>query len=126
VRWYNDSKGTNVGATRAALSGMLGKVILIAGGEGKGADFSDLAPVVEEKARAVVLMGADAEVIARALKGHTEIVFAENMEDAVIKARHLAQEGDAVLLSPACASFDMFVDYQQRGEIFMQMVERYA
>ena len=126
VRWYNDSKGTNVGATCAALSGMHGKVILIAGGEGKGADFGGLVPVVAEKARAVVLIGADAEVMAEIIKGHAEIVFAENMEDAVIMARDLAQEGDAVLLSPACASFDMFDDYQQRGEIFMQMVERYA
>ncbi len=126
VRWYNDSKGTNVGATCAALAGMHGKVVLIAGGEGKGADFSELVPVIEDKARAVVLLGKDADMMAKILEGHAEIEFASNMEDAVITAKRLVSAGDTVLLSPACASFDMFENYQQRGEIFMQMVRRFA
>jgi len=126
VRWYNDSKGTNVGATEAALSGLDGKVVLIAGGEGKGADFSDLVPAVKAKARAVVLIGKDARLIADALAGLCEIVFAEDMEDAVNKARLLAHNGDAVLLSPACASFDMFDGFEHRGDVFMQIVRRVA
>jgi len=126
VRWYNDSKGTNVGATQAALTGMDGQVVLIAGGEGKGADFSGLVPAVRDKARAVVLMGKDAGVIAEALSGNDNIVFAKDMEDAVLQARELAHEGDAVLLSPACASFDMFDNYEQRGDIFMDCVRRNA
>jgi len=124
VRWYNDSKGTNVGATEAALSGLDGKVVLIAGGEGKGADFSRLQTVVKDKARALVLLGKDAELIADALNGLCVTVFAEDMEDAVNKAASLALEGDAVLLSPACASFDMFTGFEHRGDVFMQMVGR--
>ncbi len=126
VRWYNDSKGTNVGATVAALSGLDGKVVLIAGGEGKGADFSSLVPAVKAKARAVVLIGKDARLLADALNGVCEIVFAEDMEDAVNKSRVLARRGDAVLLSPACASFDMFDGFEHRGDVFMQIVRRVA
>lgn len=126
VRWYNDSKGTNVGATLAALTGMDGQVVLIAGGDGKGADFSALLPAVMDKARAVVLIGKDAGVIAEALSAYDGIVFARDMNDAVIQARELAQEGDAVLLSPACASFDMFDNFEQRGDVFMDCVRRGA
>jgi len=122
VRWYNDSKGTNVGATQAALSGLSEKVVLIAGGEGKGADFSELKPVVIDRARAVVLIGKDARLIARAIEDGVEIVFADGMQDAVIKARQQARPGDVVLLSPACASFDMFNNYEQRGDVFMELV----
>lgn len=126
VRWYNDSKGTNVGATQAALTGLDGQVVLIAGGDCKGADFSGLLPVVKEKARAIVLIGKDADVLAAAWSEHGQIVFAKDMEDAVIRARELTQQGDIVLLSPACASFDMFENYEQRGEVFMDCVRRYA
>jgi len=124
VRWYNDSKGTNVGATLAALRGMAGPVILIAGGDGKGADFAPLRAVVADKARAVVLMGRDAGIVEAALAGAVPAVRAADMDDAVHKAGELAQRGDAVLLSPACASFDMFKNYEERGEAFMAAVRR--
>ena len=124
VNWFNDSKATNVGATQAALAGMDERIVLIAGGDGKGADFSELKDVVTEKARAVVLIGTDAAKIAEALDKNTEVVFAQDMQDAVNKAAGLAQAGDAVLLSPACASFDMFDNYEHRGQVFMEMVRR--
>jgi len=124
VRWYNDSKGTNVGATLAALEGITGRVVLIAGGEGKDADFGQLREVVAEKARAVVLIGRDAPLLAAALEGSTELVRADTLERAVELAADLAQSGDAVLLSPACASFDMFSGYAERGEQFMAAVAR--
>ena len=124
IHWYNDSKGTNVGATVAALQGLPGKTVLLAGGQGKGADFSPLADVVQKYARAVVLFGEDAELIALVLKGDIPIVFAKDMRDAVKQAKAMACIGDNVLLSPACASFDMFANYEQRGRIFIETVER--
>ncbi len=123
VTYYDDSKGTNVGATIAALQGLGCKAVLIAGGEGKGQDFTPLNPVVAQFARAVVLIGRDAPVIAAALNGSgIELVYAEDMGDAVQQAAVLAQRGDAVLLSPACASFDMFRNYEHRAEVFVQAV----
>jgi UDP-N-acetylmuramoylalanine--D-glutamate ligase len=123
VNFYEDSKGTNVGATLAALEGMPGeRVVLIAGGQGKGQDFAPLRPAVAARARAVVLIGEDAEPIAHALGGAAPLVMAADMADAVGKARQLAQPGDAVLLSPACASFDMFRNYIERGEAFVAAV----
>jgi UDP-N-acetylmuramoylalanine--D-glutamate ligase len=124
VAWYNDSKGTNVGATLAAVQGMPGPVVLIAGGLGKGADFSPLRPVLAQKARAVVLIGRDAPLLAKALAGAVKTVAAADMDDAVVRARELARPGDSVLLSPACASFDMFSGYEERGERFMDAVTR--
>ncbi|MES9966809.1 MAG: cyanophycin synthetase, partial [Sedimenticola sp.] len=129
VRWYNDSKGTNVGACIAALNGFVSasgddRTVLIAGGDGKGADFSDLKPVVEETARAVVLMGRDAALIAGAIGDKVPVVFAEDMDEAVARAAELALPGDRVLLSPACASFDMYRSYEHRGEVFMTTVGR--
>ena len=124
INWYNDSKGTNVGATVAALKGLPGKTVLLAGGQGKGADFSPLADVVQKYARAVVLFGEDAELIALALKGDIPIVFATDIKDAVKQAQELACIGDNVLLSPACASFDMFANYEQRGHAFMETVKQ--
>ena len=124
INWFNDSKGTNVGATVAAITGLTGKTVLLAGGQGKGADFTPLADVIHQYARAVVLFGEDAEVIALSLKGDIPIVFATSMEDAVTQAKDLAQIGDNVLLSPACASFDMFDNYEQRGHVFVEMVKR--
>jgi UDP-N-acetylmuramoylalanine--D-glutamate ligase len=119
VRFYDDSKGTNVGATVAALEGFRTPVILIAGGEGKGQDFAPLAPAVKAHARAVVLIGRDARAIAAALEGvHVPIARASSMEDAVEAAFTLASRGDSVLLSPACASFDMFRNYNHRGDVF--------
>jgi UDP-N-acetylmuramoylalanine--D-glutamate ligase len=126
VRWYNDSKGTNVGACIAALKGFAGsgKTVLIAGGDAKGADFSPLAPVVKESARAVVLIGRDAPHIEQALSGTVPLIHAESMDHAVTLAANLAQAGDQVLLSPACASFDMYSGYEQRGEQFIEAVAR--
>ncbi len=119
VRFYDDSKGTNVGASVAALEGFRDPVVLIAGGDGKGQDFSPLAPAVKARARAVVLIGRDAEALAAAL-AHTGVTLerAATMEDAVRIAHALARPGDTVLLSPACASLDMFRDYGHRGEVF--------
>ena len=122
VRWYNDSKGTNVGATVAALNGMTSRVILIAGGDGKGADFTPLRPAVAAHARAVVLIGRDAPQIERALAGAVPLAHARDMDAAVRAAQELAQPGDVVLLSPACASFDMFRNYEHRGAVFTQAV----
>ncbi len=124
VRWYNDSKGTNIGACIAALQGFAGsgKTVLIAGGDGKGADFSSLAPVVNEHARSVVLIGRDAPRIEQALVGAAPLLHAGSMEQAVAMAAEQAHAGDQVLLSPACASFDMYTGYEQRGEVFMDAV----
>lgn len=118
VRWYDDSKGTNVGATVAALNGMTAPVILIAGGDGKGQDFSDLKPACVRHARAVVLIGRDAPRIEAALGKAVPMQRAKDMHDAVRIAGELAQAGDVVLLSPACASFDMFRNYEHRAEVF--------
>ena len=127
VRFYDDSKGTNVGATVAALQGFRNPVVLIAGGEGKGQDFAPLAPAVKARARAVVLLGRDARAIAAALEGvHVPIARASSMEEAVEAAFALASRGDEVLLSPACASFDMFRNYNHRGEVFCAAVRALA
>jgi len=122
VRWYDDSKGTNVGATVAALNGMTAPVVLIAGGDGKGQDFDELRAAVAAHARAVVLIGRDAPRIEQALGGAVAVRRAQDMRAAVIAARQLAQRGDVVLLSPACASFDMFRNYEHRGEVFCAAV----
>jgi len=125
IAFYDDSKGTNVGATVAALKGMGRPVVLIAGGEGKGQDFAPLAPAVKRHARAVVLIGRDAPRIERALAGGgARLERAGDMQEAVEAAFRAAQPGDAVLLSPACASFDMFRDYRHRGEAFIAAVRR--
>ncbi len=122
IDWYNDSKGTNVGATIAAIEGLEkpGQIILIAGGEGKGADFSPLTDIVAKHCRACVLIGRDAKLIAKYLT--VPVSFAKTMQEAVIEAAKLAQTGDAVLLSPACASFDMFKNYEERGKVFEEIV----
>lgn len=122
VTWYNDSKGTNVGATLAALQGMPGKVVLIAGGLAKGQDFSPLQEAAAAKARAVVLMGRDAPLIECALGDVVPVVRVASMEEAVRRADELAQSGDTALLSPACASFDMFKGYDHRGDAFAAAV----
>ena len=125
VEYFDDSKGTNVGATVAALTG-LGterKLVLIVGGEGKGQDFSPLAIPVAQFARAVVLIGRDAPTIGAALQSSgVEMVDAASMHDAVAKAHDLARPGDAVVLSPACASFDMFDSYVHRAQVFCEAV----
>ena len=118
VEWYDDSKGTNVGATIAALQGLGKPSILILGGEGKGQDFSALAPAAGKFARKVLLIGRDAPLIERVVPGER----CKTLEEAVARAAEIARPGDAVLLSPACASFDMFRDYKHRGEVFAAAV----
>ena len=127
VEYYDDSKGTNVGATVAALSGLEKRCVLIAGGIGKGQDFTPLAPAVRRHARAVVLIGRDAPLIRESLATTAvPLVDAQSMEDAVERAAHLAQAGDAVLMSPACASFDMFEGYPHRSRVFNAAVAQLA
>jgi UDP-N-acetylmuramoylalanine--D-glutamate ligase len=122
VRYIDDSKGTNVGATLAAVAGMPGPLVMIAGGEGKGQDFSPLAAAFRGKVRQTVLIGKDAAAIADALQGVCETRMARSMEDAVVQAQRAARPGDTVLLSPACASLDMFRDYGHRGDVFAAAV----
>jgi UDP-N-acetylmuramoylalanine--D-glutamate ligase len=122
VVWINDSKATNVGACIAALAGLDSKAVLIAGGDGKGADFSLLRPVVAEKVRAAVLMGKDASLLEQALRDVVPTARVHNMRQAVKMARSLAQCGDTVLLAPACASLDQYQDYQERGKVFAEAV----
>jgi UDP-N-acetylmuramoylalanine--D-glutamate ligase len=127
VNWYNDSKGTNVGATVAAVAGMPGSKVLIAGGDGKGADFSPLKDMAtNHNVKSVVLIGRDGPTIAKALDTVVPIRFATDMLDAVKQANDLAIPGDCVLLSPACASFDMFANYVERGNAFEQAVKELA
>jgi len=123
VSWFNDSKGTNVGATVAALQGVDSPVVLIAGGVGKDADFSALKPVLAEKARAVILIGQDAPLIEAAIDGVVPVMHVNSIDAAVVRATQLAQPGDVVLLSPACASFDMFSGFEARGEAFISAVK---
>jgi UDP-N-acetylmuramoylalanine--D-glutamate ligase len=120
VRWYDDSKGTNVGATVAALRGLNRRTVLILGGDGKGQDFSPLAAPVREFASHVLLIGRDARLIEKVTGGE----HCASLERAVQRAASLAQPGEAVLLSPACASFDMFRDYKHRGDVFAAEVRK--
>ena len=122
VEWYDDSKGTNVGATVAALRGLGRRSVLILGGDGKGQDFSPLKDPVARHASRVLLIGRDAPLIAKVVGGEN----CASLEDAVERAAHIAKPGEAVLLSPACASFDMFRDYRHRGEVFAQAVKGLA
>ena len=126
VDWINDSKGTNVGATCSAISGIgnaiCGKIVLIAGGQGKGADFQALQAPIAEHARALVLMGEDADKMEKALGSIVPVLRASSLEEAVSLAHQQAQVGDVVMLSPACASFDMFRDFNHRGEAFVSSV----
>ncbi|HXV09095.1 MAG TPA: UDP-N-acetylmuramoyl-L-alanine--D-glutamate ligase [Burkholderiales bacterium] len=125
VVFFDDSKGTNVGATVAALNGMRQRVVLIAGGDGKGQDFGPLQAAVAGRARAVVLIGRDRERIAETLTGAgVPLLRAADMEEAVRLAFSQARDGDAVLLSPACASFDMFRNYEHRAQAFAEAVRK--
>jgi UDP-N-acetylmuramoylalanine--D-glutamate ligase len=126
VRYIDDSKGTNVGATLAAVAGMPGPLVVIAGGEGKGQDFTPLAAGFRGKVRHAVLIGKDAAALAAALDGVCGTQTVATLEDAVRAASRAAQPGDTVLLSPACASLDMFRDYAERGEVFAAAVRALA
>lgn len=125
ICWYNDSKATNIGATVAAITGMDRPVVLIAGGDAKGADFMVLRHALGDRVRAVVVLGRDAFKIRDALQNVVRVVNAGDIEEAVAQAARLAQAGDAVLLSPACASFDMFSGYEERGQAFIEAVGRH-
>ncbi|MGH8186219.1 MAG: UDP-N-acetylmuramoyl-L-alanine--D-glutamate ligase, partial [Steroidobacteraceae bacterium] len=124
VRYVNDSKGTNVGATLAAVAGMPGSLVLIAGGQGKGQDFAPLAAALRTKVRHAVLIGQDARLLEAALRGSVSTELARDMDDAVQRAARAAHAGETVLLSPACASLDMFRDYGHRGDVFAAAVRR--
>jgi len=124
VNWINDSKATNVGATVAALVGLPGKHVLIAGGEAKDADFSELGEVVQQHCRAVVLMGKDVEKISAVMPESVTVKVVSDMRSAVSVAQSLAEPGDNVLLAPACASFDMFDNFEHRGDVFIASVEK--
>ncbi len=127
VDFYNDSKGTNVGASLVAIESLgelvSGKLVLIAGGVDKEADFSGMASHVARFVKLLVLIGRDAGNIAAALKGATEMIFVSTLQEAVAVSASRAASGDAVLLSPACASFDMFSDFTHRGRVFIEAVE---
>ncbi|MFQ5989088.1 MAG: UDP-N-acetylmuramoyl-L-alanine--D-glutamate ligase [Candidatus Methylomirabilales bacterium] len=125
VRYLNDSKGTNVGATVKSLESFpMGRVILIAGGLDKGADFRPLIPVVKERVKATILIGEAREKMQATLKEACPIHTAANLDEAVEDAHSLAVPGDVVLLSPSCASFDMFRDFEERGAVFKAVVRR--
>jgi len=123
VRWVNDSKGTNVGATVAAVTGSDRPVVLIAGGMAKQDDFSELSLALGRRARAVVLMGRDASLMEEALQG-VAVFRVDSIEQAIEVADSIAVAGDSVLLSPACASFDMFDNFAHRGDVFKQLVQQ--
>ncbi len=125
VAYYDDSKGTNVGAAVAALKGMGRKVVIILGGDGKGQDFSPLKQAVAEHARAAILIGRDGPLIGEAIAGcGVPVEMALDLPAAVEKSAVAARHGDAVLLSPACASFDMFRNYEHRAQVFVSAVHR--
>ena len=126
VQWVNDSKGTNVGATCAAIKGLSGdeNLILIAGGDGKGADFSDLEEIAEGRLKAAIVLGKDGPELGKVLLNVVPVHSVDSMEMAVETAARIAKDGDIVLLSPACASLDMFENYQARGEAFVTAVKK--
>jgi UDP-N-acetylmuramoylalanine--D-glutamate ligase len=125
ISWYNDSKATNVGASIASIKGLCasGKnIILIAGGDSKGADLSSLVPVVKDYVKTVLLMGVDANKLAETINSATTYEFVTDMDEAVSRANEIAVSGDLVLLAPACASLDMYKNYQERGDVFVKAV----
>ncbi len=128
IRWYNDSKATNIGAAIAALKGFANdlheKLWLIAGGDGKGADFDLMREIVSQTVDNVILFGKDADKIAASWQTYTTIIHVNNLLSAVDVAAQLASSGDIVLLAPACSSLDMFKDFEQRGDIFTDLVKK--
>jgi len=126
VRYIDDSKGTNVGATLAAVAGLDGPLLVIAGGEGKGQDFVPLRAAFGGKVRLTVLIGRDARALGAALDGVCALEYADTLPQAVQIAARAARSGDTVLLSPACASLDMFRDYAHRGDVFAHAVRELA
>lgn len=128
IKWINDSKGTNIGACQAALEGigkqLSGKIVLLLGGDGKGADFNDLAPMVSQFCRRIIVMGKDTPLIKQALAHKVDTSIANDMIDAVEIAHRTAKAGDVVLLSPACSSLDQYRDFTHRGDTFVEAVKR--
>jgi UDP-N-acetylmuramoylalanine--D-glutamate ligase len=125
VAYYDDSKGTNVGATLAAINGLGKKMAVILGGEGKGQDFSPLRDALRARARAVALIGRDADIINAAIRGcGVPVRRCSSLEDAVCWCASQVAPGDAVLLSPACASFDMFRNYEHRAKVFAEAARK--
>jgi UDP-N-acetylmuramoylalanine--D-glutamate ligase len=121
VSYYDDSKGTNVGAVMKSLEGFSDPVVLIAGGQDKAGDFSLLKPLIRDKVKRLILLGEARNIMARALAGETDTILVDSMAEAVAAAREAACFGDVVLLSPACASFDMFDNYGHRGRVFSEL-----
>lgn len=126
VRYVNDSKGTNVGAVVKSLEGYVGGVILIAGGKDKGGDFTPLRPLVASRVTSLLLLGQARDLIRRQLEGACPMEDVPSLEAAIARAAEIAGPGDTVLLSPACASFDMFRDFEHRGDVFRQTVQELA
>ncbi|MCK4326285.1 UDP-N-acetylmuramoyl-L-alanine--D-glutamate ligase, partial [bacterium] len=124
VKFINDSKGTNVGAVARSLESLTGPAILIAGGRDKGADYSVLKTSVEERVKALILLGEAKTKIKKSLAGTVPIAEVDSMKEAVKLSCSLAQPGDTVLLSPACSSFDMFKNFEERGKVFKELVKR--
>jgi UDP-N-acetylmuramoylalanine--D-glutamate ligase len=122
VQYVNDSKGTNVDATAKSLTSFASPIILLAGGRGKGTGYEKLCPLVSKHVKHLILLGEEADRLARDLDGCAPVHRVVSMDEAVLKARSLADPGDVVLLSPACASFDMFKDYAERGRVFANRV----
>ncbi len=123
VRYINDSKATNVGAAIASVTSVDGPVVLLAGGQGKGGDFGSFADAVADRLRAIVLFGEDADLLADAFEGRARVLRAADLDEALTVGRGVAEAGDTVLLAPACASFDQFVNYLRRGDAFCERVE---
>ena len=123
VEYINDSKATNVGACLAALEGLDAPIILIAGGDGKGASFAPLADVIEDKVSSLILLGKDAQAFKKEAANNTPCDIVDSIEQAVQLASQYAESGDTVLLSPACASLDQFSSYQERGNRFIAAIE---
>jgi UDP-N-acetylmuramoylalanine--D-glutamate ligase len=122
VTWINDSKGTNVGATIAAIKGFKQRIILIAGGKGKGANFKPLVEVIASSVNFTILIGEDAQLISSGLSSSADHAIVGSLDEAVSVAQSKAQQGDVVLFSPACASFDMFDNFEHRGNVFKNLV----
>jgi UDP-N-acetylmuramoylalanine--D-glutamate ligase len=126
IKFYNDSKATNVDSTIKALESFEGNIIVILGGKDKDSDYSTLAPLIRQRVKQVILIGAASDKIALQLEGAGPMTRARSMQDAVLSAMEVATGGDTVLLAPACASFDMFDNYEHRGRVFKEAVYKLA
>ena len=123
VEWINDSKATNIGAAQASIEGRERPLILIAGGQSKGADMALMSETIRKKVKLALLLGEDASLLQQAWQDATRIEPVQDMQEAVQRAHQVARSGDCVLLAPACASFDMYPKFEARGDDFMQRVK---